>query len=195
MKANKTQEPIFYPSAGKILLSSNVKHQRNIVSNFQDWRNQLLFTGNIVQDEDDTVSDDETESRFNTYIEMIESIDGSEGKEYALAIFESIQAVNDYGAYQTAGHAVWKFGEEVYCQTLIHELPRLIETIPDWAGEFLVSIANGEDSEYESTIHTFNKLLSASLPEVNKTINDFINNEEKSDGWLDHRVNVLGSKV
>jgi len=165
------------------------------VITFQDWRNQLLLTGNIVQDEDNTISDDETELRFNTYIEMLESIDGSEGKEYALAIFESIQSINDYGAYQTAGHAVWKFGEEVYCQTLIHELPRLIEILPDWAGDFLVSIANGEDSEYESTIQTFNKLLSESTPEVKKTINGFIKKEEKSDGWLDHRVNVLGLKV
>ena len=159
---------------------------------FKIWRDKLLFVGNIVQDEDDTVPSDEAELRFNTYIEMLESITGTEGEEYALAIFESVQAIEDYGAYQTTGRAAWKFGEEVYCKALIQELPRLIKRLPDWAGEFLVSIANGKDSEYESTIYTFNKLLSISSAEVKKLINDFIQSQEKS-GWLEHRVGVFGS--
>ena len=159
---------------------------------FKIWRDKLLFVGNIVQDEDDTVPSDEAELRFNTYIEMLESITGTEGEEYALAIFESVQAIEDYGAYQTTGRAAWKFGEEVYCKALIHELPRLIKSLPYWAGDFLVSIANGKETEYESTIHTFNRLLSISSTEVKKLINDFIQSQEQS-GWLEHRVDVLGS--
>lgn len=161
------------------------------MSNFEEWRKELLFVGNIVQDSDDSVEGDEAERRFNRYIEMLETVTGSEGNEYALAIFESIQAEQDYGAYQTAGRAAWKYGESTFCSTLLHELPRLIRDLPDWAGDFLVSIANGEGTEYQSTINVFNHLLGQLPIEHQSVIRKYIVSQETS-GWLSHRVGVLG---
>ena len=163
-------------------------------SKFEEWRAELLHVGNIVQDEDDSVGWDEREARFNRYVEMLDALQGGEGFEYALAVFESLQAENDYGAYQIAGHTAWRFGEIPYYRALIQELPRLIETLPYWAGDFLVSIANGKDTADEATIRVFNRLLSE-LDATNKQkIDGFIRQEETSaSGWLRGRVGVLGS--
>ena len=161
-------------------------------SKFEEWRAELLHVGNIVQDEDDSVGWDEREARFNRYVEMLDALHGTEGFEYALAVIESLQAENDYGAYQIAGHAAWRFGEVSYCKALVQELPRLIDTLPDWAGDFLVSIANGKDTPDESTIRVFNHLLSELDVDVKQKVDEFIRKEEAS-GWLRGRVGVLGS--
>ena len=164
------------------------------MNNFEKWRNELLLVGNIIQDADESITSEESERRFNRYIEMLESLDGTEGKIYAVAVFESVQAIDDYGAYQTANRAAWQFGEQVYCESLLQELPRLIKIIPDWAGDFLVSIANGEETEHESVIRTFNKLLVSSPKEVREVILQYISAEE-NDGWFEHRVGVLGKNA
>ena len=162
------------------------------MNTFEDWKKELLFVGNIVQDSDDSIDGDEKSRRFNRYIEMLDSLVGNEGDEFALAVFESIQAEQDYGAYQTAGRAAWKFGESVFCSALLRQLPRLIKNLPDWAGDFLVSIANGQGTEYQSTIAVFNRLLADLPSEQQSIIREYILGEEKS-GWLSNRVGVLGN--
>lgn len=161
---------------------------------FKQWRAELLHVGDIVQDADESVSWEEREARFNRYVEMIEALTGTEGSEYVLAVMESVQAENDYGAYQSAQRAAWRFGDIFYFRALIHELPRLIDTLPEWAGEFLVSIANAQDTPDESTIRVFNDLLSNSDAATKQKIDDFIHQEEVS-GWLRGRVGVLGSNA
>ena len=158
---------------------------------FDSWRAELLHVGNIVQDHDPGVSPEEASQRFNRYIEMLDSLKGDEGPEYAAAVFQSIQALHDYGAYQTAERVAWRFGEEMFCSALLAELPRLIESLPDWAGDFLVSIANAQDTPHESIISTFNTQLSASSPQIREAVRAFISQEE-DDGWFSHRVGVLG---
>ena len=162
-------------------------------SQFDVWKLELLVVGNIVQDADSSVTSEEAERRFNRYIELLEELSGSEGYDYVLAILQSIQADADYGAYQTAERVAYRFGEEQFCRALLHELPRLIGTLPDWAGDFLVSIANAEDTPYQSILDCFNRLLSESDDERRSIIRDFISQEE-DDGWLAHRVGVLGAK-
>jgi hypothetical protein len=161
------------------------------MSSFDEWRKELLHVGNIVQDSDNSVSPDESEQRFNRYIEMLDLLGGTEGSEYTLAIFESIQAEHDYGAYQTACRSAWLFGEDNFCMSLIQELPRLIKTRPDWAGDFMVSIANGEGTEHESVIKTFNRHLKSVSSDKKNVILEYINEQEKN-GWFEHRVGVLG---
>ena len=160
---------------------------------FAEWKAELLRVGNIVQDEDQSVVPAEKERRFNRYMEMLERLDGSENDQYAAAVMTSIQAHNDYGAYQAAVRALWRFGVRIYCKTLLDQLLRLIQTLPDWAGDFLGQIAN-EDTSGESAIHEFNQLLSALPADQRSLIQQFIASQE-SDSWLEHRVGVLGVKV
>src|SRR5689334_19860375 len=144
----------------------------------ENWRQELLTVGYIVQDGDDTIPQPEAERRFNRYVEMLDALSGNEGYEYALAVMQSVQAEQDYGAYQTTAHTLWRFGEEAYCRAILHELPRLIRTLPDWAGDFLVSIANGAGKAHERTIHKFNQLLSEVGNEDRALIRQFIAKEE-----------------
>lgn len=163
-----------------------------MIPSFEEWRAELLELGNIVQDIDETVSVQEAERRFNRYLEMLEGLDGNEGFEYALAVFESVRAEQDYGVYQAAERAAFRFGEDVYCKVLIHELPRLIDNLPDRAGDFLVSIANGQGTVHQGVINRFNKLLAELEPSARNKIRSYIANEEKG-GWFSHRIGVLGN--
>lgn len=126
---------------------------------------------------------------------MLDSLTGDEGYRYVLAVMESIQVEDDYGAYQAAGHAAWRFGEQAYCRAIIHELPRLIAAAPYWAGDFLVSIANGQGTPAESTIRTFNGLLAETDPGNRAIIDAYIAEQEVGRGWLIGRIGVMGSKA
>jgi hypothetical protein len=165
---------------------------QNMIASFEEWRAELLELGDIVQDIDETVSVQEAERRFNRYLAMLEGLNGNEGFEYALAVFESIRAEQDYGVYQVAERAAFRFGEVVYCKVLMHELPRLIDTLPALAGDFLVSIANGQGTAQQGVINTFNKLLTELEPSASIKIRSFIAKEENG-GWFSHCVGVLGN--
>lgn len=159
---------------------------------FERWKAELLIVGNIIQDDDSATPPDEAQRRFQRYIAMLDALAGTEGPHYALAIFQSVQAEHDYGAYQTANRAAWRFGETAYCTALLHELPRLIANLPDWAGDFLVGIANGAGTPHAPAIACFNALLAAAPPADQALIAAFIAGEE-DDGWFEHCPGVLGA--
>ncbi len=158
---------------------------------FELWKAELLIVGNIIQDGDAATPPEEVQRRFQRYCAMLDALTGTEGPHYALAIMQSVQAEHDYGAYQTASRAAWRFGEHAYCAALLHELPRLIADLPDWAGDFLVGIANGAGTAHASAISCFNTLLAAAPPAQQALIAGFIAREE-DDGWFEHCPGVLG---
>jgi hypothetical protein len=47
-------------------------------SDFDLWRKELLQTGDIVQDGDTSVPQQEKEKRFNRYVEMVKAVSGQE---------------------------------------------------------------------------------------------------------------------
>lgn len=159
---------------------------------FDRWKAELLLTGNIVQDADRCTPPAVAEQRFQRYCAMLDALTGAEGPPYALAIFQSVQAGHDYGAYQIANRAAWRFGETAYCAALLRELPRLINTLPDWAGDFLAGIANGAGTPHAPVIACFNTLLAAAPPQDRALIAAFIAQEE-DDGWFEHCPGVLGA--
>ena len=63
-----------------------------MTDDFQTWRSELLHTGDIIQDGDKSVSQPESEQRFNRYIEMLDAVSGQEGIETFIAIVDSLQA-------------------------------------------------------------------------------------------------------
>ncbi len=161
-------------------------------TDFDRWKTELVRVGNIVQDADRSTPPEEAQRRFQRYIAMLDVLTGTEGPPYALAIFQSVQAEHDYGAYQAANRAAWRFGEPAYCAALLQELPRLINTLPDWAGDFLVGIANGAGTPHAPAITCFNTLLAATPPAEQALIAAFIAAEE-DDGWFAHCPGVLGA--
>lgn len=153
---------------------------------------EMLFTGNIVQDSDESVSWPERELRFNRYIELLDSVNGDEGLNIAKAIIKSMQAKQDYGAYQTTQRTLGRFPSEIYIDALISELPCLIKNNSDWAGELLCSLANSAETRYSGDIELFNKALSSAACSKNEEILNYIRAQER-EGWLEHRVGVLGA--
>jgi hypothetical protein len=161
-----------------------------MVANFKDWKEKLLLYGRIVQDGDSTVTPEEAERRFNRYIEILEELDGTEGEEVLAALFQSIQVEHDYGAYQTLWHTMARFPEDQFFTVLVNRLPTLIKQLPDWAGDILVGIANGQDTKWEYQIQIFNDAVINTSAANRELIIEYIRVQEES-GWFRHRVGVL----
>jgi hypothetical protein len=161
-----------------------------LIDDFAAWKNELLFTGRIVQDDDDSVDPEEAHRRFLRYCEMVDQLDGSEGPEAVAALIQSVQMKNDYGAYQTTYRIMGRFPDDVFAQVFVRELPSLIERQPDWAGDFLVGIANGQGGKWDYQIAMFNGAVKSASPSVRSAIVDYVRSQELS-GWFEHRVGVL----
>jgi hypothetical protein len=163
---------------------------------FETWRRELLHTGDIVQDGDKSVPQPERERRFNRYIEMLEAVSGQEGIETYIAILDSLQAKQDYGAYQRTYGTLRRFPPSVAGQSLVAALPRLIKRQPNCAGDILSQLARSPHQESLAVLSAFKSALAAASADAQKAIMDFVIREE-SDGWLDGRakgVIRLGSK-
>ncbi len=154
------------------------------------YSKELVFTGNIIQDSDNSIDPDESERRFNRYIELLDSIEGKEGVEVAKLVIRSMRAKDDYGAYQTSQRALFRFPPEVSAQAIVDELPDLIDKNTEWAGEILCGLANEIENDETPYISAFSVAISRANQSVIEKIMEYIKNEE-IDGWLSHRVGVL----
>lgn len=154
---------------------------------------EFLHTGNIVQDSDTSIDWPERERRFNRYIELLDSIEGTEGIQTAQLIIRSMRARDDYGAYQTAQHALFRFPSTVTAAALVLELPDMIRANREWAGEILCGLAN-EITDIETPyVDSFCAALHRVSGIDRSNIEEFI--LEQEDGiWLKHRVGVLRAK-
>lgn len=161
-----------------------------MIKDFETWKAELLFTGNIIQDDDESVDSDESHRRFMRFVEMVDALTGKEGPQVVDALFESIQVNDSYGAYHSINHALARFPEMEYLSGLVRALPRLIERLPDQAGEHLVSVANGMGGKWEYQIGILNRIVSESSADIKTVITSFVREQEK-DGWLEHRVGII----
>jgi hypothetical protein len=155
-------------------------------SDFDLWRKELLLAGDIVPDEDTSVPQEEKEKRFNRYTQMVGAVRGQEGVETFIALVESLQAKDDYGAYQTTYGALGRFPPNVAATGLIASLPRLVEYQPDKAGDLLAQLADATSDKERAALTAFRDALGSAPAHAQKTIMDFIIREEDN-GWLDGR--------
>ena len=165
-----------------------------MIIDFNAWRQEMLFVGRIIQDGDTSVSSEERHRRVLRFIEMLDSLTGTEGPAVANTLFDCIQVEDSYGAYCSIDHALARFPEEEYLSGLASALPRLIKELPSQAGENLVSIANGIGGKWAHQIDLFNTIVEQANPDARNTIVSFIRLQEVS-GWLTHRVGVLCPKL
>jgi len=154
--------------------------------NFNSWREELLFTGNIVQDGDNSVSSADREHRFKRYIQILDAITGLEGMDAFVALVDSLQAKEDYGAYQSTYCALRRFPAKVAAQGLIVGLPPLIHRQRDCAGDILAQLANATSHENLALLSAFRKELELTSAPTRTMIMDFVTQEENG-GWLDGR--------
>lgn len=160
------------------------------VADMPTWERELLSCRRIVQDEDTSVSVEEAERRFNRYIELIDAVDGTEGEPAARALMRSMQAVHDYGAYQaTLGKLVFAFPPKEVAAAVVAEVPRLIDTLEDWAGDVLSLLTQAQGRSAE-LVQAFNSSLALAPVQDRARIVTFIRAQE-GEGWLEHRRGVL----
>ena len=160
---------------------------------FAAWQAELLETGAIVQDSDASVSQIEAERRFNRYLELVDGIDGTEGPHVALALVKSIQAEHDFSAYEaTIGALFHVCPWEQSVAAVICELPRLIDDLPDRAGDLLSLMAR--DTQKANRASAFNVVLSSMNNDKQRKIIAFIREQERS-GWLEDVRGTLAPGV
>jgi hypothetical protein len=97
---------------------------------FDAWRRELLATGDIVQDDDDRVDDDEAERRFYRYVELLDAVDGTEGPRAVHALIASLFAEQSYGAHETVFGDLELFPPEDLARGSIMATAELL-TIPE----------------------------------------------------------------
>jgi len=73
---------------------------------------------------------------------MEQGISGQEGVEAFITLVESLQAKDDYGAYETTYGALRRLPAGVAARGLVASLPRLVKHLPDHAGDILAQLAN-----------------------------------------------------
>jgi hypothetical protein len=161
-----------------------------ITVGLEDWRKELIQTGNIVQDDDDSISQKEAKDRLNRYVELLEMVEGDESQHVFQAIVDSIQAENDYGAYESTYNALWKFSPEKFARYFVSALPGFIQRYGEESGRFLLALTGWGREVY---LPHFNRELAEAPAEGLSTILSYIKQQEK-DGWFEDTRGLIRPK-
>ncbi|WP_035803950.1 hypothetical protein [Kitasatospora mediocidica] len=151
------------------------------IDDFDAWRSELLATGNIVQDADDSVPQPEAERRFHRYRELADLVDGTEGPKAVAALVSSMQARHDYGAYQATHSALARFPLAELARGMILAAPALVAMSRDRAGEVLLPVALAETAIVEDFTHAAADLDQQMRDELAAVIAS----QEEEGGWFD----------
>jgi hypothetical protein len=166
---------------------------------FNKWKKELILTGKVVQDEDDEDDDDDdAQTRDHRYVELLKAVKGKEGEEVFQAVLDSVHNNEDYGIYESAYTALWRFPQEKIGEWFVRGLPAFIRRMPAAHRKSKVSRHVGRMmcglTSREVALRAFNTALAQAPPKDRKTILDWIRNEEK-DGWFSKHKGVLGAEV
>jgi hypothetical protein len=169
------------PSALLLTSIALLRVRKRITMDFNKWRQELLLTGNIVQDGDDSVPPDEADERCHRYVELLDAITGKEPQEVFQAIVDSIQAPDDHEVYETTHNALWRFPPKEFAKYFVAALPGLIARMAqyDQVGRFLCPLVGWGRKAY---LPAFNKELGKAPPDAQRAIMNFI--EENREEWF-----------
>ena len=149
----------------------------SVIADFERWRAEILELGAITQEDDDSVSAEEAEARFNRYIELVRMIEGTEGPSAVEALVSSMRSEHDWACRATHGAlALFPLGD--FGRGTAMAIPFLVEMYPDHSGEVLAAVARDDQS-----IREFHSYLPRLNPELRAGFADLIRQEEL-DGWL-----------
>jgi hypothetical protein len=144
------------------------------------WCAEVINLGDIVQDGDDSVSDEERERRFYRYVERVASVTGEEADGVFGCLLASVRDQDDYGAHETVLSAPLRFPAERRGRLAASNLADAIQRIPDFAGDLLGQFALGPDD----AVAALNDSIAALPQSQQDEILEFVACEEEGDGWL-----------
>lgn len=134
-----------------------------------------------MQDGDDSVTAEEAEVRFNTFISLVDEVTGDERDEVFLTLLECLRPRDDYGAYERVLGALRRFDSGRRGQLTAVGIAPLLEQNEVMAGVVLSDLAFDDDR----AVGSFNA-TTATLPvQQRQRLERFIVEQERANGWLD----------
>ncbi|MGW4914240.1 hypothetical protein [Streptomyces sp. NPDC004270] len=104
---------------------------------FDAWRRELLWTGELVQDGDTSVSEEEAGYRFDRYVALADMADGTEGAAAVQALIASLRAEEGYGAHEAVYGALGRFPGQVLVSGTVMAAADLLNIPRDHSGQVL----------------------------------------------------------
>ncbi|SFT75472.1 hypothetical protein SAMN04487904_107162 [Actinopolyspora lacussalsi subsp. righensis] len=144
-----------------------------------DWKIEIVECGEIVQDEDETVPQDEAERQWNRYVELADSVSGDEGSEAVVPIVSSLKVRYDYGAYQAAYGALERFPPADLGKGVAWAAEELTRIPYDQSGVVLVTVARSPAGAVEA----FNEAVKSVPGDVRSRLRDVVDFHESNE-WL-----------
>jgi hypothetical protein len=153
-----------------------------------DWKVEIVECGDLVQDDDESAPQGEAERRWNRYVELADSVAGSEGPDGVAAIVSSLRAEEDYGAYQAAHAALSRFPRSDLGRGVAAAARDLLTIPRDGSGNALLLLVRA-GSAAVSSFNEAMRSLDASTQQEMRELVEFHESEE----WLSDEAvqNVL----
>lgn len=112
-----------------------------MIDNFERWRREVLLTGDLAED---GIAVEEAVARQRRYVELLELVDGSEGREVFQTLLDSMQADEDFEVYENTRRVLGRFPGDRFGQWLFEALPEFLRRRgTDDVEDFLAAIASG----------------------------------------------------
>lgn len=147
---------------------------------FDAWRRELVFTGDLVQDGDTSVSDDEAGRRYDRYVALADMIDGTEGDLAVHALIASLRAEEGYGAHEGVYGALQRFPSQDLLSGTVLAAADLLNIPRDHSGQvlqLLTLLASSDD------LRRFTAACDRLEPELRARLRALIADHE-ADEWL-----------
>lgn len=153
-----------------------------------DWKDEIVECGDLVQDDDGETPVEEAERRWNRYVELADSVTGSEGSGGVSAIVSSLRAAEDYGAYQAAHAALSRFPHSDLGKGMAAAARDLVSIPKDSSGNVLLILVRAGSVAVDS----FNEAMRSVDAAVQLEVRELVEFHESEEWLADEDVrNVL----
>lgn len=146
------------------------------------WRSELIRTGNIVQDDDQQADRDQAQRDCLRYVELVEMVDGSEGRHVFDALVASMQVPEDYEVYEATVRVLHRFHGGSVGEWLYDGWFGLLERSPFRAWDLLNQLAR--DGFTVEAREAFNRTWGRADPRPQRRLLELVEEQER-DGRLD----------
>jgi hypothetical protein len=146
------------------------------------WRAELMRTGRIVQDDDEGADRDQAQRDCLRYVELVEMVDGSEGRNVFDALLASMQVPEDYGVYEATVRVLHRFPDASVGEWIHESCFGLLERSAFRAWDLLNQLAR-ERFGVEAR-EQFDRAWGRADPQKQQRLLVLVEQQER-DGWLD----------
>jgi hypothetical protein len=159
-----------------------------MIDDIEAWRRELLVVCAIVQDEDESVPQEEADRRYERYLELADAVEGTEGSAAVQALISSLRVTEDYGAHQAVFGALQRFPASVLAHGTAEAAPALVEIPSDKSGQvlqLLTLLASPTD------LKAFNSAFGRLAPDLRARLSDLVLRHENEEWLADSRSSGL----